>query len=637
MKKHLFLSAFILMIPAARSALPHDSVMIVTTPVSSPLEVVTSPKRSHQPLSASDGAQYLQTLPGFSQIRNGGTNGDPLFRGMFGSRLRILTNNGEILGACGGRMDSPTSYLAPENFDLLTLIKGPETVLWGPGNSAGTVRFDREPPRFNKPGVQGTASVLAASNQRLDRTADLSLGNETGYLRLTGNTSRAGDYKAGNGERVPSKWQKWNGDMALGWTPDKETLFELTAGKGDGEARYAGRGMDGSQFKRESVGARVEKSHIGDVFDKFEANIYSNYADHIMDNFSLRSPPMKPMAKRVDRRTTGARVMGTWLWSAVELRSGTDAQRNTHRRLHHHRWVKDARFDDAGLFSELTWHATEQNHVISGARFDRVKVTHFASQRKAILPAGFTRLEHHLVDIPVMMYAGIGYTERFPDYWELFSPRRGFDINSVKTEKTTQLDIGAHYVGARLNSWVSAYIGRINDYILFHYDSAPAKTRQVDNIDATIMGGEAGVSYALTENWKSEASVAYSWGKNDDEHRALAQIPPLEAHLGLTWTRGNWSSSGLLRLVSSQHRVAINEGNVVGKDFAASAGFAVLSANAAYNLNEHVNISAGVDNLFNKTYSEHLNLAGNGNFGYSANTPIDEPGRTWWGKLSVTF
>ncbi|WP_342325501.1 TonB-dependent copper receptor [Kosakonia sp. BYX6] len=625
------------MIPAARSALPHDSVMIVTTPVSSPLEVVTSPKRSHQPLSASDGAQYLQTLPGFSQIRNGGTNGDPLFRGMFGSRLRILTNNGEILGACGGRMDSPTSYLAPENFDLLTLIKGPETVLWGPGNSAGTVRFDREPPRFNKPGVQGIASMLAASNQRLDKTADLSLGSETGYLRLTGNTSRAGDYKAGNGERVPSKWQKWNGDMALGWTPDKETLFELTAGKGDGEARYAGRGMDGSQFKRESVGAQVEKSHIGDVFDKFEANIYSNYADHIMDNFSLRSPPMKPMAKRVDRRTTGARVMGTWLWSAVELRSGTDAQRNTHRRLHHHRWVKDARFDDAGLFSELTWHATEQSHVISGARFDRVKVTHFASQRKATLPAGFTRLEHHLADIPVMMYAGIGYTERFPDYWELFSPRRGFDINSVKTEKTTQLDIGAHYAGARLNSWVSAYIGRINDYILFRYDSAPAKTRQVDNIDATIMGGEAGVSYALTENWKSEASVAYSWGKNDDEHRALAQIPPLEAHLGLTWTRGNWSSSGLLRLVSSQHRVAINEGNVVGKDFAASAGFAVLSANAAYNVNEHVNISAGVDNLFNKTYSEHLNLAGNGSFGYSANTPIDEPGRTWWGKLSVTF
>ena len=34
------------------------------------------------------------------------------------------------------------------------------------------------------------------------------------------------------------------------------------------------------------------------------------------------------------------------------------------------------------------------------------------------------------------------------------------------------------------------------------------------------------------------------------------------------------------------NRVAINEGNVVGKDFAESAGFGVLSANAAYKVNK---------------------------------------------------
>ncbi len=114
-----------------------DSVMVVTAPASSPLEVVTSPKRPRQPVPASDGSDYLKTIPGFSQIRAGGTNGDPVFRGMFGSRLRILTNNGEMLGACPARMDAPSSYISPESFDLLTLTKGPQTVLWGPGNSAG--------------------------------------------------------------------------------------------------------------------------------------------------------------------------------------------------------------------------------------------------------------------------------------------------------------------------------------------------------------------------------------------------------------------------------------------------------------------------------------------------------------------
>ncbi|EMM6760944.1 TonB-dependent receptor [Pluralibacter gergoviae] len=667
----------------AHDEMPDGGVMIVTAPVRSPLEIVTSPKIPRQPVPASDGSDYLKTIPGFSQIRNGGTNGDPVFRGMFGSRLRILTNNGEMLGACPARMDAPSSYISPESFDLLTLTKGPETVLWGPGNSAGTLRFDREQPRFDKPGAQGTASLLVGSNHRWDRNADLSLGSDVGYLRLTGNKSRADDYKDGSGNRVASKWDKWNADVALGWTPDKDTLLEIGAGKGDGEARYAGRSMDGSQFKRESLGARFEKSNIGEVFDKLEANIYYNYADHIMDNYSLRSPDSgmgampgmsgmsgsgmdhgmaamsrdgmaaapamsmrMPMAMELDRRTVGGRTMGTWIWSDVELRGGADAQFNTHRSKGDGGWRKDARFHDYGLFSELTWHATEQSKVVTGARLDRVLVDNFSgkgsSGRNDVLPAGFMRLEHTLAQTPLMFYAGVGYTERFPDYWELFSPTYGPDgaadaFSQVKTEKTTQLDIGAQYKDRRFSGWISAYLGRVNDFILFRYDPHNAYISQVDNVNATIMGGEAGASYQLTDSWKTDASLAYSWARNTDDGKPLPQIPPLEARLGLTWERGDWSSTGLLRLVSSQHRIARNEGNVVGKDFGSSAGFAVFSANAAYQVNKVVKLSAGVDNLFDKTYSEHLNLAGNSSFGYSANTAVNEPGRTFWGKLNVTF
>ncbi|NYS36318.1 TonB-dependent receptor plug domain-containing protein, partial [Streptococcus danieliae] len=133
--------------------------------------------------------------------RNGGTNGDPVFRGMFGSRLKIMTNDSEMLGACPSRMDAPTSYISPENFDLLTMVKGPQTVLWGPGNSAGTVRFEREKPIFTAAGIQGNASALTASNHRWDGNADISFGNEKGYVRLIGNKSRSDDYKDGNGDK----------------------------------------------------------------------------------------------------------------------------------------------------------------------------------------------------------------------------------------------------------------------------------------------------------------------------------------------------------------------------------------------------------------------------------------------------
>ena len=151
------------------------------------------------------------------------------------------------------------------------------------------------------------------------------------------------------------------------------------------------------------------------------------------------------------------------------------------------------------------------------------------------------------------------------------------------------------------------------------------------------MGGEAGVSYELTDRWQTDASLASSWGRNTDDGKPLAQIPPLEARLGLSPESGNWSSTGLVRLVSSQHRVAMNDGNIVGKDFDSSAGFAVVSASAAYRVNKDFKVSAGVDNLLERDYSEHLNLAGNSSFGYSANTSVNEPGRTFWGKINVTF
>ncbi|WP_205634263.1 TonB-dependent copper receptor [Photorhabdus australis] len=646
------------------SKINDGDVITVTAPLHSPLAIVTSPKTPRQPVPASDGSDYLKTIPGFSQIRNGGTNGDPVFRGMFGSRLKILTDGAEMLGACPGRMDAPSSYISPESYDLLTVIKGPQSVLWGPGASAGTVRFEREHPRFNEPGVKVNASGLAGSNSRWDGNVDASIGSELGYLRLMGNKSRSDDYKDGGGYRVPSRWDKWNSDLALGWTPDKDTLFELTAGKGDGEARYAGRSMDGSQFKRESLGLRFEKSNIGEVLDKVEAQVYYNYTNHIMDNITLRSPNMgmssstckhmcgmhmnmnSGMSMQLDRRVVGGRAMGTWLWQDFKLEGGADTQTNTHRNKAGGAWQKDAQFHNYGLFSELTWYATEQSELITGARLDRTLVKRFAGnsekERNDTLPSGFMRLEHTLADVPLMFYAGIGYTERFPDYWELFSPKDGpagsaSAFDGVKSEKTTQLDIGAQYTSERFNSWVSAYVGRVNDFILFRYSPHNARISQADNVNANIMGGEMGFGYQLTEHWKTDASLAYSWGENTTDNKPMPQIPPLEARFGLTYERGDWSSTGLWRLVSSQHRIAVNQGNVVGKDFENSPGFGVLSANVAYKVNKNVKVSAGIDNILDKEYSEHLNLAGNSTFGYSANTSVNEPGRTVWAKINVTF
>ncbi|MCP1647045.1 iron complex outermembrane receptor protein [Pseudomonas nitroreducens] len=649
--------------------------VITAVAQSSPLTVVTDPKQPRQPIPASDGADYLKTIPGFSSIRNGGTNGDPVLRGMFGSRLNILTNGTTMLGACPARMDAPTSYISPETFDKLTVVKGPETVIWGPGASAGTIRFDREPERFGELGMRVNGSLTAGSNGRFDRVLDAAAGGPLGYLRVTGNKSQSDDYEDGSGNTVPSRWNKWNGDVAVGWTPDADTLVELTAGKGDGEARYAGRGMDGSQFKRESLGLRFEKSNIGEVLDKLEAQVYYNYADHVMDNYSLRTPSgmgmmAGPMASNVDRRTLGGRLAATWRWDDFKLITGVDAQTNEHRErsgmgintYDEQPWDKDAVFHNYGAFGELTWYAADRDRVITGARLDRASVKDYRQSsgsgmmampnptaddtRADTLPSGFARYEHDLADTPTTLYVGLGHVQRFPDYWELFSPDKGPSgsvnaFDSIKPEKTTQLDFGAQYEDEKLKAWASGYVGVIRDYILFDYmpGGMMGRTSQARNVDARIMGGELGAAYALTSNWTADGTLAYAWGKNTTDDTALPQMPPLEARFGLTYEEGDWSAGGLWRVVAHQGRIAENQGNVVGYDFDESPGFAVFSLNGAYKLSKNLKVSTGVDNLFDKDYAEHLNLAGNAGFGYPANDPesIHEPGRTFWTKVDFSF
>lgn len=646
--------------------------IVVTAAPISPLTFVTDPRLPRQPVPASDGADYLKTIPGFNSIRNGGTNGDPVLRGMFGSRLNLLTNDGAMPGACPARMDNPLSYVSPETYDRLTVVKGPQTVVWGPGASAGTVRFERDTERFEQAGVRGNGSLLFGSFGRNDQVVNSTAGTPVGYARISANRSASDDYRDGDGDVVPSSWKKWNTDLALGWTPDDDTLLEFNAGIGDGEARYAGRGMDGSQFKRESYGLRFSKANFNGALDAIEANVFHNYADHVMDNYSLRDPnPMSsmpmPMASNVDRLTTGGRFAATWKWEGAELTAGFDMQDSRHRKRNAMGrdaylalpWSTDAYLDNRGLFAESTWILVPRNRLVAGVRMDRAETTDertttgmmgmpnptAGETRSETLPAGFARVEHDAADVPLTLYAGVGHTARMPDYWELFSANMGpiGEVNAfagIQPERTTQLDIGMQFRTTRMDAWISAYAGRVDDFILFTYSTGGmmGSISSVANVDARIRGGEAGVEYRPAQRWKLGGTLAYAWGENRTQGRPLPQMPPLETRISLAYDDTRWSFGSVLRGVAGQDRVAPEQGNVVGRDLSSSPGFAVFAINGGYRFTDTVQLTAGIDNLFNRTYSEHLNLAGSADFGFPAYpVRINEPGRLAWLKLNLTY
>lgn len=653
--------------------------VVVTAPQSiEPLTVKTDPKKPRQPVPAHDGADYLKTIPGFSVIRKGGTDGDPVFRGMAGSRINVLMNGENIMGGCGGRMDPPTAYVFPAAYDSITVLKGPQSVVHGPGSSAAVVMFDQVNDRAEA-GFHGDAALTVGSFGRHDEVLSGRLGAESAYARVDATRTQAGDYKDGAGNAVRSNYKRWSGNAALGWTPDADTKVEVSTAKSDGYAAYADRAMDGIKFTRENLGLKFDKKHISSLVDRIEAQVYYNYIDHVMDNFTLRPfAAASYMVNNPDRKTTGGRVATTLLLGeATKATIGVDSQTNIHTLrtgmsmamggsaaaansayLNAAR-VEDMRFKQTGVFGEATHVVGEKVRVVAGLRVDfheahdsrTAAASSTAGQTdKTTLKSYFGRYEMDRESNEGTSYVGLGYAERSPDYWE----RKATSVSGstavlnssffVKPEKTTQLDIGTSWSAGEMTTTVSAFYGKVTDYILMKWANGltPLAVAQARNINVTTMGGEADMTYRVTDAWQSNVTLAYVHATNDTDNKPLAQQPPLELRLGANYDDKTFLFGALLRTVAAQNSYDVGSGNIVayGMDYGRTGGFSVFSLNGGWHAAKSVLVTAGIDNVFNKRYSEALSRGfGGAVSGYTmpTNNRISEMGRNAWVKANFDF
>lgn len=629
----------------------NESVKLEGITVIAPQDMSSSvrinPKSTIQPIPSSDGAELLKSIPNFSVTRKGGSSGDPLFRGLGGSRLAITTNDDFLYGGCGGRMDPPTAYIFPSSYDRVVITKGPQTVIY-PGIIAGSVQFLRYDSYFERAGANGEAGIIVGSFGRFDTFADVTAGMNSGYIRVNGVYNKQNDYKDGEGEEIHSRFER-NSQMAqIGLTPDEYSLIEFTYDRSRGEAAYADRTMDGSKFDRDAYRVRLSKDDISDTFKKINFQYGYSYVDHVMDNYNLRQKPAASMfmASNPDRTTQSASLNSEFDLDTVNIKVGADWLDDKHRSRSGNGMnkamadaykdkdrVTNQKADSIGVFTEANIELTDKHLLVTGLRYDRSGVDYFTNGTKSKkdefdLGAAFLRYEYHQNGFTY--FAGLGLAQRAPDFWER---NRNKDLNK---ESNIEFDAGILYKDDNVRGSFNVFASQINDFILIYSNNAVSNA---SNIDARRYGFEGEAEWEFVKNYKLGLAAAYTYGKNKSENKALGQTPPFEIRGLFGYDNDVVAAAIIARYVAPQHRVAINEGNIIGQDIKKSDDFAVISVNGSWKINKNISLFLGVDNIFDKAYSEFINKGSIDVAGYNQSTgvQIQEAGRQFWARIQGKF
>jgi len=626
-----------------------------------------------------DGGDWLLTLPGVTGVRMGSHGADPVIRGQSQTQLNVLLGGAFVQGGCPNRMDPPSSYASPEIYDRVTVIKGVQTLIYGAGGPGGTVLFERTPPNLSAedPHRVRLGAGYASNGNVRDGFADAAVGGAGGYVRGIVAAKSADSYEDGDGEEVRSGYRERSAILDLGWSLGAATRLELSAEavRGD-DILYAGAGMDAPVSDNDTIKLRLRHDAPAGPFDGLRAELYRTDVEHVMDNFSLRPAPMMAMSVPSESLTDGGRVIGDVFLASGLLSVGVDLQRNQRDAVRYSGMMAPptmiqsylwpgVEIRQMGAFAEYAGDLSPRSRMTAAVRVDRVR----AEAGKAALTAMGTsaadlyalyygtrdtdhqetnvgallRLERDLATPGTTVFATVSRTARTADATERFiasnnaNPSQRWVGNpDLDPEIHRQLEAGVQHRARAWSASAAVYADRVRDYILrdrFHSaDPALGNATIYRNVDARLAGLDAEVRWRWSRRWSAGLALAYVHATNTTDDRPIAQTPPLEGTLSVAYEGAAWSLGGALRAVARQTRVDDDPATGSGLDFGETPGFAVLDLYGSAALGRRAEVRFGMDNVFDRTYAEHLNKP---NLFDPDPVRVNEPGRSVWVRASV--
>jgi iron complex outermembrane receptor protein len=196
----------------------------------------------------------------------------------------------------------------------------------------------------------------------------------------------------------------------------------------------------------------------------------------------------------------------------------------------------------------------------------------------------------------------------------------------LEPEVNHQIDLTFDHRGSRSAVAIALFASFLRDHISAQIDSglvarmpsAPGVKRYV-NIDRAFIGGfEVTWAQRLGRGFEQGIDMAFTYGQDRVRNEPLPEIAPFDLRYNLSghWVEGRLEPFFAFRYVRSQTRVSSAFGETP------SPSFSIVDLGLTYEVRPSFGIQAGIRNLLDRNYYEHLSRSVRGGA-----SPIHAPGR----------
>jgi iron complex outermembrane receptor protein len=624
--------------------------------------------------SAKDVGEALTKLEGIWKIRKGGIANDVVLRGFYKDNINVLIDDDRVYGACPNRMDPPAFHVDFSQVERIEVIKGPFDVRHQ-GSMAGLVNIITKKP---EKGFHIKLNASAGSFNFINFSPVVSYADDKLGILVGYSYRYSKPYKDGDGKKITEyanyKPQFINSKAfeintywtKLGFKPIENHSVEFSYTRQDARhVLYPYLRMDAIYDKTDRFNMNYQIDGISDTLKSLKFHLYYTKVDHWMDDRYRTSAGMGlwSMATDAKSKAYGGRLEA----NLGDLTLGFEAYKRNWDAINYMGMmgtqfaIPDVDTDSFGLYGEYKKNLSDRLRWVAGLRLDTTKTQADSSKANTNLyfaykntrstsktdtyPSGNIQLFYELQK-GTELFVGLGHSVRVPDPQERYFALRRMGTDWVgnpelKPSKNTELDLGIKHSTDRTLIKATAFYSYVQDYITVHnqskVNSVPgvmnSQARSYENVNAQFFGGELDLRLSLTQELFLFGGMSYVQARKETKPEKninssnVAEIPPLKTRLALRYDKGSYFGEVETILSATQNRTDTDLREQK------TSGYGVVNIKVGGNF-KGFTINAGIDNVFDKRYFEHLSYLRDP---FTTGVKVPEPGRTFYVNVSYTF